>query len=228
VHGSDADKAPAGVRAGWHDAGDFSIYSSSLNTALFWLLDTWSDFQPQADDTNIPESGNGVPDLLDEARWGLEWLLSVQDGSGAFRNTTCQDNYGPYGRNTPDNVPKYVNGELGTFATARAVGNLAYASTIYRRYDAAFADRCLEAARKGYAYLKAHWTENSDGPTCPAYNADGNLEVGMHARMFAAAGMLLATGDVAFREDFDASYVELDYDPSYLHLNGFTSADFQA
>src|SRR6266481_5082575 len=83
VHKSDADKAPPGVRAGWHDAGDFTVYSASLNTAVFWLLETWSDFHPAADDTNIPESGNGVPDLLDETRWGLEWLLSVQDASGS-------------------------------------------------------------------------------------------------------------------------------------------------
>jgi len=223
THPSDADRAPPGVRAGWHDAGDFSIYSASLNTALFWLLETWSDFAPPADDTNIPESGNGIPDLLDEARWGLEWLLSVQDASGAFRNTTCQENYGPYGTNTPDNVPRYVNGQLGTFATARAVGNLAYASNIYRRYDAAFAQRSLDAARKGYAYLKDHWTENTDGPTCPAYNADGNVEIGRHARMFAAAGMLLATGEAGFREDFEKTYVEIDYDPSYHHLNGFAA-----
>jgi endoglucanase len=37
-----------------------------------------ADFLPGEDDTDIPESRNGVPDLLDEARWGLEWLLSVQ------------------------------------------------------------------------------------------------------------------------------------------------------
>ena len=223
VHKSDADKAPPGVRAGWHDAGDFTVYSASLNTAVFWLLETWSDFHPAADDTNIPESGNGVPDLLDETRWGLEWLLSVQDASGAFRNTSCRPEYGPYGTNTPDSVPRYINGELGTFATARAAGNLAYASTVYRRFDPAFAQRCLEAANKGYDYLKAHWTENTDGPTCPAYNAEGNDEVGRHVRMFAAAGMLLATGESRYREDFEKSYVELDYDPSYLHMNGFAA-----
>jgi len=41
--------------------------------------------------------------------------------------------------------------------------------------------------------------------------------------MFAAAGMLLATGEARFRDDFDQGYVELDYDPSYLHLNGFAA-----
>ena len=223
VHPSDADKAPPGVRMGWHDAGDLSIYSASLNTALFWLLETYSDFRPAADDTNLPESGNGVPDLLDEARWGLEWLLSVQDASGGFRNTTCQDQYRSYGTNTPNNVPPYKHGEVGTLATARAVGNLAYASTLFHAYDPAFADRCLQAAQNGYRYLKRGWSENSDGRTCPAYQADGNAEIGRHARMFAAAGMLLATGEARFRDDFEESFVELQYDPSYHHLNGFAA-----
>jgi endoglucanase len=164
-----------------------------------------------------------VPDLLDEARWGLEWLLSVQDASGGFRNSTCEEHYGRYGTNAPDRVAPYKDGETGTLATARAVGNLAYASTLYRLYDPVLAGRCLEAAQRGYAYLKAHWSENSDGPTCPPYRADGNAEIGRHARMFAAAGMLLGTGEQRFRDDFEESFVELRYDPSYHHLNGFAA-----
>jgi endoglucanase len=223
IHPTDAAKAPAGVRMGWHDAGDFSLYSTSLNTALFWLLETWSDFAPSADDTNIPESGNGVPDLLDETRWGLEWLLSVQDASGGFRNSTCLERYGAYGTNTPDNVSPYKEGEVGTLATARAVGNLAYASAIYRRFDAGFAERCLKAARDGYRYLREHWKENTDGPTCPVQRADGNEEIGRHVRMFAAAGLLLATSEPRFRDDFEENYTEPDHDPSFLHMNGFAA-----
>jgi endoglucanase len=223
VHASDAAKAPPGVRMGWHDAGDFSIYSASLNSALFWLLETWSDFAPEADDTNIPESGNGVPDLLDEARWGLEWLLSVQDAEGAFRNSTCEEGYGPYGANAPESVAPYRAGEAGTLSTARAVGNLAYASAIYRRFDPAFAQGALAAARRGEIYLRAHPDEASDGPTCPAYRADGDARIGRQTRMFAAAGMLLATGEARFRDDFERNYVELESDPSYMNVNGFAA-----
>jgi endoglucanase len=223
VHPSDADRAPPGVRAGWHDAGDYSLYSASLGNALFWLLEAYSDFAPASDQTNIPESSNGVPDLLDEARWGLEWLLSVQDASGGFRNTTCQEGYGPYGTNAPDRMPPYKNGEVGTLATARAVALLAYASAVFRPHDAAFANRSLQRARAGYAYLREHWTENTDGPTCPAYRADGNADVGNQARMFAAAGMLLATSELRFRDDFEQTYVDLDYEPIYLHLHGFAA-----
>lgn len=223
VHASDAGKAPPGVRMGWHDAGDFSVYSASLNSALFWLLEAYGDFAPAADDTNIPESGNGVPDLLDEARWGLEWLLSVQEQDGGFRNTTCEERYGPYGTNAPESVAPYRAGEAGTLATARAVGNLAYASSIYRRYDPAFAERALAAARRGDDYLRARPGEASDGPTCPAYRADGDARIGRQTRAFAAAGMLLATGEARFRDDFESAWLEVDSDPSYMNVNGYAA-----
>jgi len=223
VHPSDADKAPSGIEGGWHDAGDFSIYSAPMTDTLFWMLLTASDFAPTGDDTNVPESGNGVPDLLDELRWGLRWLLSVQDAGGGFQNTTCQQHYGGYGTNTPQSVPPYQHGEVGTLATARAVGNLGFAAAVFRPVDPAFADRCLAAARKGMAYLDAHPGENTDGPTCPAARHDGDAEVGRQVRMFASAGMLLATGERRFRDDFAALYTAPQYDPRWLFLDGQAS-----
>jgi endoglucanase len=222
VHGDDRRLAPPGVRGGWHDAGDFSLYSASLNAALFWLLQAYDDFRPTADDTNIPESGNGVPDLLDEARWGMEWLLSVQDPAGGFQNSTCLERYGPYGTNFPDKAEPYRAGEVGTLATARAVGSLAYGSTLWRQFDPGFAERALQAARRGVGYLEHH-PEHSDGPTCPAYRADGDVQVGHQVRMFAAAGMLLATGEDRYRELFERNFEPPDRDPSYMRLGGFAA-----
>jgi endoglucanase len=219
VHASDAALAPLGVAAGWHDAGDFSLYSASTNSALFWMLSAVADFSPWEDDTGIPESGNGVPDLLDEARWGLEWLLSVQEPSGGFRNTTCQERYGPYGTNWPERMSLYRAGEVGTIATGRAVGTLAFASTLFRPYDAAFAEQSLNAARAGYRFLRDRPAENSDGPTCPAMRQDGDPSVGRDVRMYAAAGLLLATGDRGLRADFEENYQPLKNDPSYLRSN---------
>jgi len=220
VHASDADKAPQGVRGGWHDAGDFSVYSAYLNPAIFWLLLSAADFSPVADDTHIPESGNGTPDVLDEARWGLHWLLSVQDSEGGFQNTTCQTTYGPYGTNTPNSVPPYRNGEVGTLATARAVGTLAFAASVFRKVDAGFASACLQAAYRGVRYLEAHPDVTTDGPSCSSARADNNPEVGRRARSYAAAGMLLATGEARFLSAFEASYAEPAYEMGFLHLDG--------
>ncbi len=215
THASDADRAPPGERGGWHDAGDLSIYNASATTALSWLLQAWRDFAPAADDTGIPESGNGVPDLLDEARWGLSWMLSVQEPSGGFRNTTCQERYGPYGTNFPEGAAPYRSGEVGSVATARAVGTLAQAAAAFRPFDGAFAAGCLSAARRGWAWLVAHPGEASDGPTCPALRQDGDVRAGREARAYAAAGLLLATGEPRFREAFDADVPAVDADPSY-------------
>lgn len=223
VHASDAHLAPPGVVKGWHDAGDFSIYSASANSALFWLLSAAADFLPREDDTEIPESGNGVPDLLDEARWGLEWLLSVQQPGGGFQNTTCQERYGPYGTNWPDRMPPYQAGEVGTIATGRAVGTLAFASVVYRPYDAAFAERMLVAAQAGYRFLRERSAEHSDGPTCPAMRQDGDPGVGRDVRMYAAAGLLVATNDPRLRVDFEEHYQPLLNDPSYLRSNVFAA-----
>ena len=220
THASDAALAPPGVRGGWHDAGDYSLYSASTNSTLFWLMLTAADFPPTEDDRNIPESGNGVPDLLDEIRWGLGWLLSVQDGSGGFRNTTCQERYGPYGSNLPERVAPYRPGEVGTLATARAVGNLATAAVLFRAVDPRFADQLLEAARRGQRYLDGH-PGSTDGPTCPAYRADGNETVGRQTRAFAAAGMLLATGEARFGDDFERFLSPSEGDPSYMNVQGF-------
>jgi endoglucanase len=116
-------------------------------------------------------------------------------------------------------MSRYRAGEVGTIATGRAVGTLAFASVLYRPYDAAFAERSLEAARAGYRFLRERATENSDGPTCPAMRQDADPHVGREVRMYAAASLLMATGDGELRGDFDRAYQPLQNDPSYLHTN---------
>ena len=197
VHGSDAALAPPGVVKGWHDAGDFSLYSASTNSALFWLLSAVADFSPREDDTGIPESGNGVPDLLDEARWGLEWLLSVQEPSGGFHNTTCQEQL----RALWDQparahaaLPRRRGGHHRHRPRRRDAGVRLGAVPSARR---CLRRAVLDAARAGYRFLRERPAENSDGPTCPAMRQHDDPIVGRDVRMYAAAGLLLATGDVA-------------------------------
>ena len=223
THGSDAPLAPPGVAQGWHDAGDFSIYNASAVTALHWMLSAWADFGPADDDDGIPESGNGVPDLLDEARWGLTWLLSVQAPSGGFANTTCQERYGPYGTNFPERMAPYRAGEVGTIPTGRAAGVLAFAAALYRPVDAAFAARCLAAAVRGWRFLEARPGEASDGPTCPAFRQDGDARAATESRLYAAAGLLLATGAPAYRAAFEAAPPAVENDPSYLRPNVYAA-----
>ena len=222
-HASDAARAPQGVSGGWHDAGDLSLYNMTTVSSLFWLLESYRDFAPADDHTNIPESGNGVPDLLDEARRGLEWLLTVQVEAGGFRTSTCLVTYAAYGRNALDRGPSYVHGDVGTLATARAVGMLASAATVYDAVDAPFAQRLRAAAARGWDYLEARPTEHSDGPTCGAYRQDGDERAGQAVRMFAAAGLLLATGEPRFRDAFERHVVAIADEPSPYHFSAYAS-----
>jgi hypothetical protein len=154
---------------------------------------------------------------------GLEWLLSAQEPGGGFHNATCQERYGPYGTNWPERMASYRVGEVGTIATGRAVGTLAFASVLYHPHDTAFAERLLEAARAGYRFLRKRPGENSDGPTCPAMRQDEDASVGRDVRMYAAAGLLLATSERRFRVDFEESYQHLQNDPSCLRSNVYAA-----
>jgi hypothetical protein len=80
------DRGPLDLAGGWHDAGDYNKYVwYAVSNAILFLLDAW-EVDPGAfpdGDLAIPESGNGVSDLLDEVNWELDFLLKMQlpDGS---------------------------------------------------------------------------------------------------------------------------------------------------
>lgn len=71
------------VLHGWIDAGDARVYPHGFSTAR--LMQSWELSQDKHFDgqLNIPESGNGVPDLLDELRWKVEYFREMQLDSGA-------------------------------------------------------------------------------------------------------------------------------------------------
>ncbi|MFG6432916.1 glycoside hydrolase family 9 protein [Roseateles sp. LYH14W] len=66
---------------GWYDAGDYNKYIVNSGITVYTLLAAWEHFPAffQAQNLNIPESGNAVPDVLDEVLWNLEWMLAMQD-----------------------------------------------------------------------------------------------------------------------------------------------------
>lgn len=68
------------MSGGWHDAGDYNKYVTYASRALEYLLTAYEQ-NPAVfgDNNNIPESGNGVPDIIDEIKWELDWLLKMQE-----------------------------------------------------------------------------------------------------------------------------------------------------
>ncbi len=226
VHPTDIAKAPTGIVKGWHDAGDLTVYMPTMTQALFWLMESWTDFQPADDNWNIPESGNGIPDLLDETRWGLEWVKSMQDPNGGFWGTTCAagGNYYTYGQTTPNNISGYTKSLAPTVQnTAKAVAVLAYASKVFQQVDPAFASSCLAAAQAGWNWMVANpnATNDTDAGSCNAYAQGTDATLLKSNRMWAAAAMLFATGNSAYETAFQSNYAAITWISSYSKSDAF-------
>jgi endoglucanase len=180
------------VEGGWHDAGNFDMYIPSTGPTAQALLMAY-EWNPElfADkELNIPESGNGVPDILDETRWGLIWILSIQEEGGAFRHREAVMKWSPEGPADKDTTERWIAGPSSS-ATAKAVAVLARASRVYRKYDEKFADRCANAAKRGWAWLLEHPEHlRVDGKGAPQPLWDDEPEfTDVGARFVAAAEM---------------------------------------
>jgi hypothetical protein len=72
------------LHGGWFDAGDYNKYTAWVDSDLSDLLFAYIQ-NPGIwpDNWNLPESGNGIPDLLNEAKWELDWLLRMQNPDGS-------------------------------------------------------------------------------------------------------------------------------------------------
>lgn len=84
------------LRGGWFDAGDFNKYTIwTANYIESLLLAYIENPQVFTDDYNIPESGNGIPDLLDEVKWGMDWVLRMQEEDGSVLCIQSLDHASP-------------------------------------------------------------------------------------------------------------------------------------
>jgi len=145
------------LEGGWHDAGNYDMYVPSTAPTAQTLLFAYEWSPERFDDKalNIPESGNKMPDILDEAKWGLIWVLSMQEPNGVFRHREAVMDSSPEVPADQDTTVRWVAGP-STAATAKAVSVLAMASRIYAGKDDAFAEKCASAARRGWAWMEAN------------------------------------------------------------------------
>jgi len=153
VYGDESKKMD--VSGGWHDAGDYGRYTVSTAKTIADLLLSYEDFGVEDDQMGIPESGNGIPDILDEARVGLDWMLKMQDPEtgGVYHKVTCAV--------FPETVPpqeetdELLLAPISVAATGDFAAILAKASVTYKDIDPDFSKTALEAAEKAWDYLES-------------------------------------------------------------------------
>ncbi|MBR3701373.1 MAG: glycoside hydrolase family 9 protein [Clostridiales bacterium] len=190
------------VSGGWHDAGDYGRYVVSGAKAAADLMLAYKLYPNAFDDAlNIPESGNGVPDVIDEVRYELDWLFKMQNSEGGvYHKVTCA------------NFPGFVMPEeeteelivtpVSTTATADFAAVMAMASVVFAEFDMPYSQRCLDAATRATNYLESHkgveGTKNPDGIVTGEYPDDKDID----ERIWAYAELYKATGESVYDEEF--------------------------
>ena len=192
---------------GWHDAGDFGKYMPTAAPAVWYLFEGYeldpSKFPDGA--WNIPESGNGVPDVLDEARVATDWMLEVQRSDGGFpHKVTAQCWFD--GMPNDEKVQRYIF-ETTTYDTGTGAAVMAAAARIWKSYDPALSAKYLAAAELSWSFLEKHpdplpqgGFHNPPGNCTGPYTESDDID----NRMWAAAELYRTTGNAKYRTAFEA------------------------
>ncbi|WP_277979068.1 glycoside hydrolase family 9 protein [Sphingomonas phyllosphaerae] len=166
------------VAGGWYDAGDHGKYVVNGGIALWTLQNLYerearANRFPFADGRgNLPESGNGVDDLLDEARWEMRFLLAMQipdgaratvpvgaapaafrtiDAGGMAHQKVADRRWTALPTRPADDREDRLLYPPTTAATLNLAATAAQCARIWRTIDPGFSATCLDSARRAYA-----------------------------------------------------------------------------
>lgn len=203
------------VSGGWHDAGDYGRY---VVTGAKTVADLLYSYQtaPQLfqDDTGIPESGNVVPDILDEARYEIEWMLKMQDRSGGVHHKVTCAAFPGYVM-PEEETDELIVTPISTTATADFCGTMALAYEFYQEIDADFAKQCLNAGEKAWNFLAENLNLIFKNPTDIVTGEYGDNS-DRDERYWAAAQMWRATGEEKYLTAVESIGVQSGMDSANL------------
>ncbi len=166
IHASAAtDLRPTGTvissPRGWYDAGDYNKYIVNSGITMGTLLSAYEDFSEhfKGQNLNIPESKNGVPDVLNEALYNLRWMLTMQDpdDGGVYHKLTNASFDGMVMPHVTKDQ-RYVV-QKGTAASLDFAAVMAQASRIlsnFKKQLPGLSDSCLVAAVDAWEWAQEH------------------------------------------------------------------------
>ena len=216
VHPSAASEGrPAGSvissPLGWYDAGDYNKYVVNSAFSIGVMLASYEqnkDYFARLD-TNIPESGNATPDLLDEMMFNLRWLLTMQDpADGGVYHKLTTPNFEGFIMPADCHQPRYVVAKsvTATYDFAAVMAQSARLLKDSRDYSE-FSAQAEAAARLAYEWAKAHpqafyWQEALSKKFEPAVTTGtyGDMRA-TDERFWAATELYRLTGEEAFLND---------------------------
>lgn len=166
------------LSGGWFDAGDYNKYVTFTESTLHNLLSAYEE-NPDAfgDNWNIPESGNGIPDILDEVIWELDWLLKMINEDGSVHIKTGSQNHSENAASPPSaNFDQRFYGPTCTSASAASASVLAHAAQVFQVFNELqpYANILTEQAVKTFAYAVERFNANTLETDCD----DGSIVAG--------------------------------------------------
>jgi endoglucanase len=218
IYGPLNDSAHIDVKGGWHDATDYLQYTATSANAVYQMLIAWQ-LNPSAFGDEYQANGepgkNGIPDILDEARWGLDWLVKMNPDSGQMYNQIADDrdhigfrlpnrdsaNYGKgrerpvyFCTGRPQGVFRYKNRATGISSTAGKFSSaFALGSQILSKWDPQFSRLLAEKSRTAFSYGLAHPGACQTSPcTAPYFYEEDNWTDDME---LAASALFQITGE---------------------------------
>ncbi|HEX2925622.1 MAG TPA: glycoside hydrolase family 9 protein [Ruminiclostridium sp.] len=216
------------VSGGWHDAGDYGKYVVPASVTAADLLLSY-EFYPQSftDSTKIPESGNKIPDILDEAKYGITWLLKMQDSvSGGVYHKVTSRGFTEMTTMPDKDVDEQLVMPISTTATGDFAAVTAMAARIYSTIDPDFAQNCLQASQKAWDWLE----KNKDfvGFKNPQDVTSGEYgdSLGNDERVWAAAELFRTTGDVKYSDYFVKNFEAGGLGLGWQNVSGFAAISY--
>jgi len=209
-HATAESTGVAQASGGWHDAGDYGKYvvNAGITVGTLLMAYEWFPSRFSTDNLQIPESGNGVPDILDEARHELAWLFTMQAAGGGVFFKITKPQFEAFVMPDKDPGQRYIY-RLSSTATGDFAAMMARAARVYRPFDSTFSAKCLGAAVRAWQYLQASPSiVPTGGFKNPAGTATGEYGDGDDSdeRLWAAVELYLANGDNAAHTYFINNY----------------------
>ena len=231
------------VSGGWHDAGDYGIYMPNMGITILQILQAYELYKDKMKDRiiSIPENkptsffkrlfgikGNGIPDILDEMRWGVLWVLSMQREDGGVyevehgtewvahdEKPPADPSYDKFQRYVDDSYYYYKDGKKveikdtpTTTSTALGCAIFANMSVHMKKYDKAFAEKCKKAALKAWDFLEKHPEEIPPQGGKSLVDSPYRDSPDSDERLFAAVMMLKLTGENKYNDYIKKNYLD--------------------
>lgn len=198
------------LSGGWFDAGDSNKYVTYAVSPVHQLLAAYEE-NPAAftDDFNIPESGNGVPDVIDEVKWEIDWLKKMQNADGSALLKVGQITHNEVTPPSTSPEPRYYVPTC-TSSTIAVAGMFAHAAYNYQRFPALGSEAADLRSRAIQAYDRFASSStrqtNCDAGVVQYGDADISAQDQDNLQTVAAVYLYALTGEARFQDRVRSSY----------------------